>query len=131
MTGAEYVDREGRWHVAQADVVLLAANAVGTARLLLNSGSSAFPDGLANSSGLVGKRLMVHPFANVLGFFDESLDSYKGHVGSKIVSYEFYESDDSRDFVRGAKWSLAPTGGPLNAALPTRAGAPGLGRRTP
>ncbi len=65
---------------------------------------------------------MVHPFANVLGYFDGPLESFKGHVGSKIVSYEFYESDDSRDFVRGAKWSLAPTGGPLNAALPTRAG---------
>ncbi len=36
-TGAEYVDRDGRWQVAYADVVLLAANAIGTARLLLNS----------------------------------------------------------------------------------------------
>jgi choline dehydrogenase-like flavoprotein len=65
---------------------------------------------------------MVHPFANVLGYFDEQLHSYVGHVGAKIVSYQFYETDPDRDFVRGAKWSLAPTGGPLTSALPTRAG---------
>jgi choline dehydrogenase-like flavoprotein len=122
-TGAEYVDTDGRWHNIGADVVLLAANAIGTARLLLNSASPRFPDGLGNSSGLVGKRLMVHPFANVLGYFDERVDSYVGHVGAKIVSYEFYETDTSRGFSRGAKWSLAPTGGPLTSALPTRAGS--------
>jgi choline dehydrogenase-like flavoprotein len=122
ITAAEYVDREGLWHSAEADVFVLAANAIGTPRLLLNSACATHPDGLANSSGLVGKRLMVHPFANVLGYFDKPLDSYLGHVGSKIVSYQFYETDASHDFVRGAKWSLAPTGGPLNAALPTRAG---------
>jgi choline dehydrogenase-like flavoprotein len=102
-------------------VVVLATNSVGTARLLLNSASPRFPDGLANSSGLVGKRLMVHPFANVTGYFDEPVDA-GGHVGAKIVSYEFYEIDADRDFVPGAKWSPAPTGGPLNAALPSRAG---------
>ena len=113
--GAEYVDRDGNWGVVRADVVILAANAIGTARILLNSE-------LGNSTGLVGKRLMVHPFANVLGYFDDDLRGYVGHVGAKIVSYQFYETDTDRGFVRGAKWSLAPTGGPLTAALPTRAG---------
>lgn len=117
-TGVEYVDRDGRWDIAKADVVILAANAVGTARLLLNSA----PQGLANSSGLVGRRLMVHPFANVMGYFEDQLESWKGHVGAKITCMQFYETDPDRDFVRGAKWSLTPTGGPLNAALPTRAG---------
>jgi len=121
-TGADYVTLDGDERHLDADVVILAANAIGTARLLLLSDGPAHPDGLANASGLVGKRLMVHPFANVLGLFDEPLRSWYGHVGSKIVCYEFYESDDSRDFVRGAKWSLAPTGGPINNALPTRAG---------
>jgi choline dehydrogenase-like flavoprotein len=121
-TGAEYVDTEGHWQVVRADVVILAANAIGTARLLLNSTSPRFPNGLGNGSDLVGRRLMVHPFANVLGYFDEQLHSYVGHVGAKIVSYQFYETDPDRDFVRGAKWSLAPTGGPLTSALPTRAG---------
>ena len=54
---------------AEADVVVLAANAVGTARLLLLSAGGAFPDGLANTSGLVGRRLMMHPFAVATGVF--------------------------------------------------------------
>jgi choline dehydrogenase-like flavoprotein len=123
-TGVEYVDPEGGEHRLDADVVVLAANAIGTPRLLLLSDGPGCPEGLANRSGLVGRRLMMHPFANVMGLFDEQLRSWSGHLGSKIVSYEFYESDPARDFVRGAKWSLAPTGGPINAALPTRAGGP-------
>ena len=121
-TGVEYLTEDGREHVQEADVVVLAANAIGTARLLLLSAGPGHPDGLCNGSGMVGRRLMVHPFANVLGLFDEQLRSWNGHIGSKIVSYEFYETDERRDFVRGAKWSLAPTGGPIDAALPTRAG---------
>jgi choline dehydrogenase-like flavoprotein len=120
--GVEYVDADGTWHRLDADVTILAANAIGTPRLLLNSACAGFPDGVANSSGLVGKRLMVHPFANVMGYFEDPMSSYRGHWGSKITCYEFYETDDSRSFARGAKWSLAPTGGPLTAALPTRAG---------
>ncbi|MFF5585213.1 GMC family oxidoreductase [Streptomyces hygroscopicus] len=121
-TGAEFVRPDGSWHVVRADVVILAANAVGTPRILLNSASPRHPDGLANSSGLVGRRLMVHPFANVTGYFEDDVESWRGHVGAKITCFEFYETDTDRGFVRGAKWSLAPTGGPLNAALPTRAG---------
>ena len=120
--GVEYVTEDGREHVQEAEVVVLAANAIGTSRLLLLSDGPGHPDGLCNSSGKVGRRLMVHPFANVMGLFDEPLRSWNGHIGSKIVCYEFYETDEARDHVRGAKWSLTTTGGPINAALPTRAG---------
>jgi choline dehydrogenase-like flavoprotein len=107
----------------KADVVVLAANAVGTARLLLASCGNEFPDGLANSSGLVGRRLMMHPFAVVTGVFERFLRTWTGNVGSRVHCLQFYETDTDRGFVRGAKWSLAPsTGGPLNAALPARAG---------
>jgi choline dehydrogenase-like flavoprotein len=124
VTGAEYVDAEGRSERAEADVVVLAANAIGTARLLLLSAGPAFPDGLANSSGLVGRRLMMHPFAVATGVFEAPLETWRGNVGSRIHSLQFYESDERRGFVRGAKWSLAPsTGGPMNAAMPARAGA--------
>ena len=100
----------------------LAANAIGTPRLLLLSASARHPDGLANSSGLVGKRLMMHPFANVAGLFEEPLMSWQGQFGDLIESLEFYETDEKRGFVRGARWGLAPTGGPINTALPSRAG---------
>ncbi|MEO8509839.1 MAG: GMC family oxidoreductase [Chloroflexota bacterium] len=121
-TGATWIDRDGNEHLEQARVVVLAANAIGTARLLLLSANARHPDGLANSSGLVGKRLMMHPFANVAGVFDEPLMSWQGQFGDMIESLQFYETDDQRGFVRGARWALAPTGGPINTALPSRAG---------
>jgi len=75
--------RKGAAQPSAADVVLLAATRSAPPGLLLNSASPRFPDGLGNSSGLVGKRLMVHPFANVLGYFDDRVDSYIGHVGAQ------------------------------------------------
>jgi choline dehydrogenase-like flavoprotein len=120
--GATWIDASGGEHFEPARVVVLAANAIGTARLLLLSADSHHPDGLANSSGLVGRRLMTHPFANVAGLFDEPLMSWQGQFGDLIESLEFYETDEKRGFVRGARWGLAPTGGPINAALPSRAG---------
>jgi choline dehydrogenase-like flavoprotein len=113
-TGAEYIDRDGHVHFQRAAVVMLAANGIGTPRLLLNSASATCPNGLANSSGLVGKRLMLHPFGTVVGLFDDDLGSTHGLWGQHIHSLEFYETDVSRGFVRGAKWGLQPTGGPLS-----------------
>jgi choline dehydrogenase-like flavoprotein len=114
-TGATYVDREGNEHFQPASVTILCANGVGTPRLLLNSATGTHPDGLANSSGLVGRRLMMHPFTSVVGLFDEDLQSWQGLYGQHIYSLQFYETDESRGFVRGAKWNLMPTGGPLAA----------------
>jgi choline dehydrogenase-like flavoprotein len=70
---------------------------------------------------------MMHPFANVAGLFDEDLESWQGQFGCSIESFEFYETDERRGFVRGAKWGLAPTFGPINAALPSRAGSQAWG----
>jgi choline dehydrogenase-like flavoprotein len=114
VTGAEYIDREGQVHFQKAAVTVLAANGIGTPRLLLNSASAKFPNGLANSSGLVGRRLMLHPFGTVVGLFDDDLGSTHGLWGQHIHCLEFYETDASRGFVRGAKWGLQPTGGPLS-----------------
>jgi choline dehydrogenase-like flavoprotein len=82
--------------------------------LLLLSADDKHATGLANSSGLVGKRLMMHPFGTVVGLFDEDLDSWQGVWGQHIHSLEFYETDAARGFLRGAKWGLQPTGGPLS-----------------
>jgi choline dehydrogenase-like flavoprotein len=112
--GAEYVDRQGIIHFQPAGVTVLGASGIGTPRILLLSDSSKFPNGLANSSGLVGRRLMMHPFGTVVGLFDEDMQSTHGLWGQHIHSLEFYETDASRGFVRGAKWGLQPTGGPLS-----------------
>ena len=63
---------------------------------------------------------MMHPFATVVGVFDEQLDPWKSVWGQPIYSLEFYETDKSRGFVRGAKWNVTPTGGPqaMTAAFP-------------
>ncbi len=114
--GALYVDEDGVERRISADVVVMAAHAIGTPRLLLHSTSAVFPDGLANSSGLVGRNLMMHPLARVVGFFDQPMTSWQGHWGQSLYSLEFAETDSRRDFVRGSKWNLVPSGGPLLAA---------------
>jgi choline dehydrogenase-like flavoprotein len=111
--GALYIDDAGREQVQHAAVTILCANGVGTPRLLLLSATGSQPEGLANSSGLVGKRLMMHPFGTVLGLFEDDLGSTQGAWGQHIHSLEFYETDHDRGFARGAKWGLQPTGGPL------------------
>jgi choline dehydrogenase-like flavoprotein len=118
--GATWIDADGREHFEAADVVLCAANGIGTARLLLLSAHAGAPDGLANSSGLVGRRLMVHPGVMVDGYFDDDLQSHRGHFGGQIQSLEFGPADPSRGFAGSTRWSLAPTGGPVAAAFGLR-----------
>lgn len=115
-TAVIYVDRNGRERRQRAKVIILCANGVGTPRLLLLSASARHPDGLANSSGMVGKRLMMHPFASILASFEEPLDSWRGPFGQQIYSLEFYETDISRGFVRGSKWNCMPSGGPVGVS---------------
>ena len=58
-TGVHYVDKaDGSDQYVEAPIVVLAASACETARLMLNSRSALFPEGIGNGSGLVGKYLM-------------------------------------------------------------------------
>jgi choline dehydrogenase-like flavoprotein len=115
--GVVYYDAEGVERKQRAEVVVLACNGVGTPRLLLNSRSKLFPDGLANRSGLVGRNLMFHPYALVTGVFEEPLEGYKGPTGCCIMSQEFYETDLSRGFVRGYSFEMLRGMGPVSTAL--------------
>jgi hypothetical protein len=54
----------------------------------------------AHSTGLVGRRLMMHPFGPVVGLFDEDLQSMRGVWGQHLHSLEFYETDTARGFAR-------------------------------
>ena len=111
--------QDGELKEQQAKVVVLACNGIGTARLLLNSTSAIFPNGLANSSGLVGKCLMHHPVGSVLGVFDEWLGTEDGGPrGSTMLSQEFYETNPDHDFIRGYELQILSYGNaPLAAAL--------------
>ena len=115
-TGVIYHDADGVEHEQRAHVVVLACNGVGTPRLLLNSSSSRFPDGLANRSGLVGRNLMFHPYAAIYGVFEEPMDGYRG-PGLCIWSQEFYETDAERGFVRGYTFECGRGRGPVATAM--------------
>jgi len=112
-TGAIWIDADGREHHTSASVVIVCGNGVGTPRLLQMSASALFPDGLANSSGLLGKRLMMHPFVGVMGIYEEQLESWLGPFGANLYSLQFAETDLSRGFARGAKWSAMAIPGPM------------------
>ena len=115
-SGVIYYDADGIEQFQPAEVVIVACNGVGTPRLLLNSASGRFPNGLANSSGLVGKNLMFHPYAQVYGYVDEPLDSNRAPPLC-LWSMEFYETDPARDFVRGYAFQFGRGIGPVTEAV--------------
>ncbi len=115
-TGALYYDADGARRHHSAAVVVLAANGVGTPRLLLNSVSAQFPHGLANNAGVVGTNLMFHPVAFVSGVFPQVVNAQRGPIGGLMNCQEFYETDTSRGFVRGFELQLSRNVGPLSTA---------------
>ncbi|MEZ5851438.1 MAG: GMC family oxidoreductase [Hyphomicrobiaceae bacterium] len=115
-SGVVYYDPNGIERFQPAEVVILAANAVGTARLLLNSTSGRFPNGLANSSDQVGRNLMMHPWPQVYGYVEDEVDGDRAPM-TVMWSKEFYETDRARGFVRGYTLQFARGTGPANEAI--------------
>jgi choline dehydrogenase-like flavoprotein len=97
-TGVHY-HREGGWRFQKARHVVVAGYAIETPRLLLNSASAMFPDGLANSSGLVGKNFMVQSNQAVWGAMDQEVRAYRGPPSLSITEHWNYE--DQKDFFGG------------------------------
>ena len=92
-TGVVYFDRDRREIRQRARAVFLCANGGETPRLLLMSKSNRFPDGLANSSGMVGKHLMFNGNTGAAGEFEHEVNGYKGAPVSRIVldTYELHD----------------------------------------
>ncbi|PKM82097.1 MAG: GMC family oxidoreductase [Firmicutes bacterium HGW-Firmicutes-14] len=99
VTGVEFV-HDGKTYKQKAKIVIISAFVVETPRLLLNSATPGHPNGLANSSGMVGKYIMPHTGHDIYGKFDEEIRFYKG-TPVLAVSQEFYETDLHRGFIRG------------------------------
>ncbi len=97
-TGVHY-HREGTWRFQKASHVVVAGYAIETPRLLLNSATAAFPDGLANSSGLLGRNLMTQSNQAVWGVLEQEVRSYKGPPSLAIT--EHWNYDDRKDFFGG------------------------------
>ena len=115
--GVLYHGPDGELHEQRAELVILACNGIGTPRLLLNSSSTLFPDGLANRSDQVGRNLMFHPLTGVAGVFDEPMKGHEGPMACSILSQEFYESDPGRGFVRGYGLHSGRSTTPMTFAL--------------
>jgi choline dehydrogenase-like flavoprotein len=121
-TGAVYFDEQRNVHLQKAKAVVVCANGAETPRLLLLSANKQFPDGLANSSGLVGKYLMLNSGGVSMGVFDEPLNDYKGFAVSRIF-HDFYELDAQKvGFYGGggidARFDLTPVTFAMGALPP-------------
>jgi choline dehydrogenase-like flavoprotein len=100
VTGVVYFDRDKKEQRQRARAVVVSANGAETARLLLMSKSNRFPQGLANSSGMVGKHLMFNYSALTLGTFEHPLNEFKSIQVTRVVQ-DFYEIDPKHGFYGG------------------------------
>lgn len=116
LTGVVYADTDGNHQRQKARIVCVAGNSIESPRLLLNSASSLFPDGLANSSGAVGKNYMRHLTGSVYSRFDKPVNMYRGTTMAGIISDES-RHDTSRGFVGGYEMETVSLGIPFLAAF--------------
>jgi len=98
-TGVHYI-KGGVAHFQKAQRVAIAGYSIETPRLLLNSASKRFPDGLCNDYDQVGRYLMVQGAPQTAGRFDAEVRMYKAPP-PEVSSEEFYETDPSKDYKRG------------------------------
>jgi len=115
-SGVLYADKTGRQNVQKARIVCVACNSIETARLLLNSHSSQFANGLANSSGQVGKNYMRHTTGSVYGIFKDPVHMYRGTVMAGIIQDEA-GLNPKRGFAGGFEFETISLGLPFAAAF--------------
>ncbi len=129
VTGVTYFDPDGRERFQKAKAVVVAGYSIETPRLLLNSACSGFENGLANSSGVVGRYLMAQAGNMILGRFDEPVRMYKAPPAHALTE-AFYETDPKRDFARGfAIQTVGPLPISFAKQMMTAKGAWGWGLR--
>lgn len=116
VSGVVYVDAEGNQHEQKARVVCVAGNSIESPRLLLNSASSMFPDGLANSSGQVGRNYMRHVTGSVYATFEQPVRMWRGTTMAGIIQDEA-RHDPARGFVGGYELETLALGLPFMAAF--------------
>jgi choline dehydrogenase-like flavoprotein len=107
-TGVEYATQSGEKKQLMADLVVMAAFTIQNPRLLLASASDRHPNGLANSSGTVGKFVMAHPAALVYGIFEEETQCYMGAFGGQLVNQDSYakETHAESDAFGSYQWMI-------------------------
>jgi choline dehydrogenase-like flavoprotein len=126
VTGVTYFDRQKREVFQKARAVVLCANGAETPRLLLMSKSNQFPNGLANTSGLVGKGLMFNGGGTTVATFEHAVNGYKG-APVTTISHEHYELDSSLGLHGGGGIDFRFAEPPIQMALHSLPGAPSWG----
>jgi hypothetical protein len=116
VTGVVYADESGAMQRQKARVVAVAGNSIESPRLLLNSASNLFPNGLANSSGQVGRNYMRHMTGSVYAAFEKSVHMYRGTTMAGIIRDES-KNDPKRGFVGGYEMETLSIGVPFMAAF--------------
>jgi choline dehydrogenase-like flavoprotein len=111
-----YVDKDGNQQRQKARAVCVAGNSIETPRLLLLSASNTFKDGLANSSGQVGRNYMRHMTGSVYAMFRQPVHMYRGTTMAGIVRDEAV-NDPRRGFVGGYELETLSLGVPFMAAF--------------
>lgn len=114
--GVLYVDENGEQQLQKARVVCVAGNSIETPRLLLNSATEKFPNGLANSSDQVGRNYMRHTTGSVYATFDKPVRMWRGTTMAGIIQDES-RHDPSRGFVGGYELETVALGLPFMAAF--------------
>jgi gluconate 2-dehydrogenase alpha chain len=133
VTGVAYFGPDGSDNTIEAEIVIVTTFIYDNTRLLLLSKTDKFPNGLANSSGQLGKHVMAHMMANVfVGYDDRHLNVYMGPSAQKHTLDDLNADNfDHKDagFIRGSQISIGTgnlQGGPI--ALTTVATPPGVPR---
>jgi gluconate 2-dehydrogenase alpha chain len=132
-TGVSYYGPDGSDNTVEAEIVIVAPFIYDNTRLLLLSKTEKFPNGLANSSGHVGKHIMAHMMANVFVTFDDRyINNFMGPSAQKHTIDDFNADNFDHGglgFIRGAQISIGTAnleGGPISAT--TIAPPPGVPR---
>ena len=113
-----YWEADGTVQSQRTKAVVLCANGAETPRLLLLSESSRFPDGLANSSGFVGRNLMFNGWTHANGLFEHPVNAHKSVPTTRVV-HDFYSIDPNQGFYGGGGIDARSItrGLPMRAAL--------------
>lgn len=116
VTGVVYFDKDGKEQRQKARIVCVAGNSIETPRLLLLSASPQFPNGLANSSGQVGRNYMRHLTGTVYAAFKDPVHMYRGTTMAGIIRDEAGHNPQ-RGFAGGYEMETLSLGVPFMAAF--------------
>jgi choline dehydrogenase-like flavoprotein len=110
VTGVTYFDQDKKDVFQRARAVVLSANGVETPKLLLLSATSAFADGLANSSGQVGRNFMGNVLGGANALFDHEINGWRHGAGGSVI-FDFLEAPAQLGLYGGGGLGLGGGGG--------------------